>query len=80
MIYIPFGCASGNIDPKPGMSHYTIKMLTTGSDLGGARPNVVLCKTSSALLCLLEKPSLMRGTQLGAIGLIGLRSACLTLS
>jgi hypothetical protein len=19
---IPFGCASGNIDPKPGMSHY----------------------------------------------------------
>ena len=21
-IYIPFGCASGNIDPKPGMSHY----------------------------------------------------------
>jgi hypothetical protein len=22
MIYIPFGCASGNIDPKPGMSHY----------------------------------------------------------
>jgi hypothetical protein len=55
-------------------------MLTTGSDLGGARPNVVLCKTSSALLCLLEKPSLMRGTQLGAIGLIGLRSACLTLS
>jgi hypothetical protein len=20
-IYIPFGCASGNIDPKPGMSH-----------------------------------------------------------
>ena len=22
MMYIPFGCASGNIDPKPGMSHY----------------------------------------------------------
>jgi hypothetical protein len=22
MIYIPFGCASGNIDPKPGISHY----------------------------------------------------------
>jgi hypothetical protein len=22
MIYIPFGCASRNIDPKPGMSHY----------------------------------------------------------
>jgi hypothetical protein len=22
MLYIPFGCASGNIDPKPGMSHY----------------------------------------------------------
>jgi hypothetical protein len=22
MIYIPFGYASGNIDPKPGMSHY----------------------------------------------------------
>jgi hypothetical protein len=22
MIYIPFGCASGNIDHKPGMSHY----------------------------------------------------------
>ena len=21
-MYIPFGCASGNIDPKPGMSHY----------------------------------------------------------
>jgi hypothetical protein len=21
-IYIPFGCASGNIDPMPGMSHY----------------------------------------------------------
>jgi hypothetical protein len=21
-LYIPFGCASGNIDPKPGMSHY----------------------------------------------------------
>jgi hypothetical protein len=23
MLYIPFGCASGNINPKPGMSHYT---------------------------------------------------------
>jgi hypothetical protein len=22
MLYIPFGCASGNIDHKPGMSHY----------------------------------------------------------
>jgi hypothetical protein len=21
-VYSPFGCASGNIDPKPGMSHY----------------------------------------------------------
>ena len=21
-IYIPFGCTSGNIEPKPGMSHY----------------------------------------------------------
>jgi hypothetical protein len=22
MIYIPFGCTSGNIDPKLGVSHY----------------------------------------------------------
>jgi hypothetical protein len=25
---IPFGCASGNIDPKPGMSHYIPCLIT----------------------------------------------------
>ena len=26
-MYIPFGCASGNIDPKPGMSHYIPSLI-----------------------------------------------------
>ena len=60
--------------------------LHTGPVLRGEGPNAVLCKTCNALLCVLEQPRidnystrpLKRGTQLRAIGPVGLRPALST--
>jgi hypothetical protein len=66
--------------------HNLNNLLSPILALGGVEHNVVLCKTGSVLLCVLEQPRidnfsvwpLDRGSQLEAIGTFGLRPALIS--